>query len=43
LWELLTLSRAVTTVESAADALALLKEDPKSYDLVLTGTRLFAL
>jgi hypothetical protein len=27
----------VTTVESAADALALLKEGPSSYDLVLTG------
>jgi hypothetical protein len=28
---------AVTTVESAADALALLKDDPKAFDLVLTG------
>jgi hypothetical protein len=27
----------VTTVESAADALALLKDDPKAFDLVLTG------
>jgi hypothetical protein len=29
----------VTTVESAADALALLKDDPKAYDLVLTGAQ----
>ena len=27
----------MTTVESAADALALLKDDPKAFDLVLTG------
>ncbi len=29
----------MTTVESAADALALLKDDPKAYDLVLTGAQ----
>lgn len=27
----------MTTVESAADALVLLKDDPKAFDLVLTG------
>ena len=31
------LSLPVTTADSAADALELLKEDPSSYDLVLTG------
>lgn len=30
-------SRAVSTAESAADALALLKDSPHGYDLVLTG------
>jgi CheY-like chemotaxis protein len=33
----------VTTVESAADALALLKDDPKAFDLVLTGAPPLAL